>query len=259
MISAIDSNSPVVWSAHLGIAETFPIVPAADTSILASNSSSFTYTLGFGLNLSLENSTGSHQYMNFSKRLAFSGYVSMEASLQYIQGTDVMLADGMILQLYRSLPPSVAGELPLTVSGSSGVQNVSAHIFGIESPSAYASATGPVSVSFNPHNLSIIDLALNSLTSINGDITDVKGISLSGLNYSLSSPYMSSIDLYLYRAYNGTSLNSSHIESLVKWNITGTSLDVTRYGDSLSIVQTGASMNLYSLAITSFQLKAQIS
>lgn len=259
MISSLDSNSPVVWSAHLGIAETFPIVPASDTSVLVSNSSTFKYSLSYGLNLSMENSTGSHQYMNFSKSLTFSGYVSMGATLQYIQGSDVLLADGMVLQIYRSLPPSVSGEVPFTVSGSSGSMNISAHLFGIEPPNAYASSTGPVSVSFDPHNLSILNLGINSLTSINGNITDLKAIRLSSLNYSITSPDISSIDLFLYRVYNDTILNSTHIESLAKWNVTGDPFEISRYGDSLSIIQTGTSINLYSLSLSSFQLKAQIS
>jgi hypothetical protein len=79
------------------------------------------------------------------------------------------------------------------------------------------------------------------------------------MNYSISSPYTSSIDLFLYRAYNNTVLNSTNIESLAKWNITGEPFEISRYGNSLSIVQTGTPINLYSLALSSFQLKAQIS
>jgi hypothetical protein len=183
----------------------------------------------------------------------------MEANLQYIQGNSVILADGMVIQLYRTLPPSMAGEVPISVSGNAGLMNLSTHIYGIESPGVYASSTTPVTITFNPHNLSEMGLTVGTLTSLNGNITEIRNIQLSNLNYTLSSPYKDSMDLFLYRDYNGSLLNSTDILSLAKWNLSGDDFQVSIHGNSLSILQATPHLGLHSLDVSTFLLRSHIS
>ncbi len=254
-IHSYTSGSQIVQSYDLGIAGTFPIIPAQDTQLSVTNASSFSYSISYSVSSELQNYTGVVHYYNFTVSDSQSGAVVESAPLQYIDENSLYGTDGFMIQTYHDIPASVSGPLPITLSKSGGKLNLTGQVVGFRSNGVSYSSTTSETLVLNPYSYQPIDMTNGTFTSMNGSISLVKALYIRALNYTLTTPYSNSMVLFLYRGMNGTLLNSTKILSLSSWYSSGGYLKVSTNHRSIYITEAASVLSINSIIFDSLGLQ----
>jgi len=254
-IHSYSSGSQIVQSYDLGISGTFPIIPAQDTQLSVTNTTTFSYSISYSVSSELQNYTGSVHYYNFTVSDSQSGAVVESAPLQYIEENSLYATDGFMIQTYHDIPASVSGPLPVTLSKNGANLNLTGQVVGFRSNGVSYSSTTSETLVLNPYYYGPIDMTNGTFTSMNGSIALVKALKIGSLNYTLTTPYSNSLDLFLYRGMNGTLLNSTKILSLSSWYSSGGYLKVSINHSSIYITETARVLSINSLRFDSLGLQ----
>ena len=255
-IHSYSPGSQIVQSFDLGIAGTFPIIPAQDTQLSISNSSSFSYRISYNISVKVQNITGALHYYNFTVSSLETGYVVESAPLQYADENSLYGADGFMIQTYHGIPPSVSGPLPITLSRYGGNVNLTGQSVGFRSDGTSYSSTTTETLVLNSFSYVSTDIINGTLTSLNGSVSVVKDVKIENLNYTITTPYSNSVDIFLYRGMNGTLLNSAGILSLSAWYSSGGFLKVSMKHNSIYMTETSSVLYLNSIRFDSIGLAA---